>query len=168
MYPLAKQHNVVVVGGSTPSVGCLSGWMHGGGHGPASRQYGLCADQTVSAEVVLADGSIITASPCENSDVFSAIRGGGPGTYGVVTSTTSEAWPMVDVHVQDVTIAPFTSNISALLDSVAILYDAYPDLNDAGYAGYGSWFISQAAPLFPSAESAQDVSGRLCRVSSGS
>lgn len=142
--------------------------MHGGGHGPASRQYGLCADQTVSAEVVLADGSIITASPCENSDVFSAIRGGGPGTYGVVTSTTSEAWPMVDVHVQDVTIAPFTSNISALLDSVAILYDAYPDLNDAGYAGYGSWFISQAAPLFPSAESAQDVSGRLCRVSSGS
>jgi len=148
VYPLAQQYNVVVVGGGTPSVGCLGGWMQGGGHGPASRQYGLGADQIVSAEVVLADGLIVTASPCENPDIFFAIRGGGPGTYGVVTSTTIKAWPMVDVQVQDVAIAPLTSNMSALLDAVTILYGAYPDLNDAGYAGYGSWSINQPTPLF--------------------
>lgn len=97
---------------------------------------------------MLADGSIVTASPCENSDIFFAIRGGGPGTYGVVTSTTIKAWPMVDVQVQDVAIAPLTRNMSALLDAITILYAAYPDLNDAGYAGYGTWSISQPTPLF--------------------
>ena len=122
--------------------------MQGGGHGPASRQFGLGADQVLSAEVVLANGSIITASPCENPDVYWAIRGGGPGTYGVVTSTVVKAHPMVDVQVQNVAIAPLTSNTSALLDAIAILYEAYPDLNDAGYAGYGTWTLASPTPLF--------------------
>ena len=151
VYPLAKQNNVVVVGGGTPSVGCLGGWMQGGGHGPASREFGLGADQVLSAEVVLANGTMITASACENQDIYFAIRGGGPGTYGVVTSTIIKAWPMVDAQVQHVAIAPLTDgadDASALLDAIAILFSAYPDLNDAGYAGYGSWSIASPAPIF--------------------
>jgi len=148
VYPVAKANDKVVVGGGTPSVSSTGGWMQGGGHGPASRDFGLGADQVLSARVVLADGCIITASPCENQDVYFAIRGGGPGTYGVVLSTVIKAWPMVGVQVQSVAIAPLTTNTSALLDAIAVLYSAYPDLNDAGYAGYGSWSIASPAPLF--------------------
>ncbi|KAK3628153.1 hypothetical protein LTR56_018765 [Elasticomyces elasticus] len=148
VYKVAKANNVVVVGGGTPSVGALGGWMQGGGHGPASRQFGLGADQVLEAEVVLANGECITASPCLNADVYWAIRGGGPGTYGVVTKTIIKAYPMVNVQVQHVAIAPLTDNTAALLDAIAILYEAYPDLNDVGYAGYGTWSINQPAPLF--------------------
>ncbi|KAK6435256.1 hypothetical protein LTR95_008558 [Oleoguttula sp. CCFEE 5521] len=75
IYPVAKANKVVVVGGGTPAVGALGGWMQGGGHGPASRQYGLGADQVLSARVVLTGGSIITADACQNQDVYFAIRG---------------------------------------------------------------------------------------------
>ena len=148
VYPVAQANGRIVVGGGTPSVSSTGGWMQGGGHGPASRQFGLGADQVLSARVVLADGSIITASPCENHDVYFAIRGGGPGTYGVVLSTIIKVWPMVDVKVQSVAIAPLASNNSALLDAIATLYSAYPDLNDAGYAGYGTWSIASPTPIF--------------------
>ncbi|KAK3666175.1 hypothetical protein LTR22_002839 [Elasticomyces elasticus] len=148
VYKVAKANNVVVVGGGTPSVGALGGWMQGGGHGPASRQFGLGADQVLEAEVVLANGERITASPCLNADVYWAIRGGGPGTYGVVTKTIIKAYPMVNVQVQHVAIAPLTDNTTALLDAISNLYEAYPDLNDKGYAGYGTWSINQPAPLF--------------------
>ena len=148
VYPVAQANGKVVVGGGTPSVSTTGGWMQGGGHGPASRAFGLGADQVLSARVVLADGCIITASPCENQDIYFAIRGGGPGTYGVVLSTTIKAWPIVDVKVQSVAIAPLATNTSALLDAIAILYSAYPDLNDAGYAGYGTWSIASPGPIF--------------------
>lgn len=148
VYPVAQKNSVVVVGGGTPSVSVLGGWMQGGGHGPASRQYGLGADQVLSAQVVLADGTIITASPCENQDILYAIRGGGPGTYGVVVETTIKAHPMVSVQMQSFAMAPLhPSNTNSLLDAIAILYEAFPDLNDAGYAGYGTWSIASPAPL---------------------
>lgn len=148
VYPLAQQNNVIVVGGGTPSVGALGGWMQGGGHGPASQHFGLGADQVLSAQVVLADGSIITANACQNQDVYFGIRGGGPGTYGVVLSTVIKAHPMVDVQVQHVAIAPLSTNTSTLLDAVTIMFNAYPDLADSGIAGYGSWSVASATPLF--------------------
>ncbi|WPG98536.1 FAD/FMN-containing protein [Acrodontium crateriforme] len=150
LYPLAKQHNVVVVGGGTPSVSCLGGWMQGGGHGPASREFGLGADQVLEAKVVTADARLITASPHENQDILFAVRGGGPAAYGVVVETTIKAHPMVSVQVQHLAIAPLTNDTNPLLDVVAVLYHDFPDLNDAGYAGYGSWSINQPAPLFAS------------------
>lgn len=148
VYPIAEANDVVVVGGGTPSVGVLGGWMQGGGHGPASREFGLGAEQVLSAQVVLANGSIVTASACENPDLFFAIRGGGPGTYGVVTQTAIKAWPMVNVSVQHLAIGPVSDNTTGLLDAVAILFEDFPDLNDAGYAGYGTWSINQPSPLF--------------------
>ncbi|KAM0722061.1 hypothetical protein Q7P37_002987 [Cladosporium fusiforme] len=148
VYPVAEQNGRVVVGGGTPTVSSTGGWMQGGGHGSASRQFGLGADQVLSARVVLADGCIVTASPCENQDVYFAIRGGGPGTYGVVLSTVIKTWPQVSAQVQSVAIAPLSGNTSVLLDAITTLYSAYPDLNDAGYAGYGSWSIASPAPLF--------------------
>jgi hypothetical protein len=122
--------------------------MQGGGHGPASRQFGLGADQVLELEVVLANGSTVTANACQNSDLFFALRGGGGGTYGVVVSTTIKAHPMVSVTVQHLAIGSLSSDTSGLLDTIAIMFSAYPDLNDAGYAGYGEWAVNSPTPLF--------------------
>lgn len=122
--------------------------MQGGGHGPLSRNYGLGADQVLSLTAVLATGHIVTADPCTHPDLFFALRGGGPGTYAIVLSTTVKAYPNTRAVAQHVALAPLSSNTSALLDAIAILWSAYPDLNDAGYAGYGAWGIDAAAPFF--------------------
>ncbi|KIY02615.1 uncharacterized protein Z520_01080 [Fonsecaea multimorphosa CBS 102226] len=145
----AQRHNVVVVNGGTPSVGAIGGWMQGGGHGPPSRDFGLGADQALELDVVLADGRLVTANACQYSDLFFALRGGGGGTFGVVVSSTVKAYPMVNVTAQHLAIVPLIpEDTSGLLDAIAVLYSSYPDLNDAGYAGYGTWSVNSPTPLF--------------------
>ena len=124
--------------------------MQGGGHGPAAHNYGLGADQVLEAQVVLANGTLVTANACQNPDLFFAIRGGGGGTYGIVVSTTIKAYPTMGVVSQSLSIIPVgtsTKSTDAFFDAMSILYSEFPKLSDAGFSGYGSWTTFGYQPI---------------------
>lgn len=155
VYPVARANNVIAVGGGSLSPGAIGGWPSGGGHGPATHNFGMGADQVLEAEIMLADGSIVTANHCENADLFRAIRGGGPG-YGIVLSEHIKVYPNVDaVTAHRLAIAPRNETVENkdLLDAIAVLHQQLPAISNNGVAGYGFWFRQYPGPFIGDAHS---------------
>jgi FAD binding domain/Berberine and berberine like len=76
-----------VQGGGCTTVG-VAGLIQSGGFGSFSKHYGLAASGLLEAEVVTADGKIRIANACRNPDLFWALKGGGGGTFGVMSRVT--------------------------------------------------------------------------------
>jgi FAD/FMN-containing dehydrogenase len=76
-----------VQGGGCMTVG-VAGLIQSGGFGSFSKAYGMAAASLLEAEIVTADGAVRTANPCTHPDLFWAIKGGGGGSFGVVTRLT--------------------------------------------------------------------------------
>ncbi len=82
-----------VQGGGCTSVGAAGGFTQGGGFGHFSRRFGTAAGNVLEAEVVTASGEIVVASAARHADLFWALRGGGGGTFGVVSKMTMRTHP---------------------------------------------------------------------------
>jgi FAD/FMN-containing dehydrogenase len=94
--PPAANHGLTALSGSAGDVGVV-GYSIGGGVGWMARKHGLSCNSITSAQVVTADGRLVTASPDSEPDLFWAIRGGG-GSFGAVTSLQIELLPVKELY----------------------------------------------------------------------
>ncbi|MDI2128512.1 FAD-binding oxidoreductase [Yinghuangia seranimata] len=135
---------------STTGVGGLT---LGGGHGHLTRKYGLTIDNLLAADVVLADGTFVTATEKDHPDLFWALRGGG-GNFGVVTSFTFRLHPVDTVGVA-VTLWPVERTSEVLRWYREFLPAAADDLN-----GFFALLVVPPGPPFP-----EPIHGRkMCGV----
>jgi FAD/FMN-containing dehydrogenase len=98
-------HGLAVTGGTVSMTG-IAGLTLGGGLGWIMGRYGLAADNLLSAELVTADGRVLTVSETENDDVFWALRGGG-GNFGVVISFEYRLHPVGPTVTGGIVVHPF-------------------------------------------------------------
>ncbi len=120
----------------------IAGLTLGGGIGHLTRKYGLSCDNLLSADVVLADGSLVTASHDSNPDLFWALRGGG-GNFGVVTSFEFKLHPVSEVMAGPI-LWPLEKSRDALRLYRDFMNTAPEDLN-----AFFAFLVVPPAPPFP-------------------
>lgn len=134
---------------STTGVGGLT---LGGGIGHLSRSCGLTIDNLLSLDMVLADGSFVTADEEQNGDLFWAVRGGG-GNFGVATSFTFRTHP-----VQTVTAGPMFWAVEDAAE-VMRLYEEFITDAPEEINGFFAFLVVPPVPLFPEALHMRTVCG---------
>lgn len=92
VYRVLHHHGATIPAGCGPTVG-IAGLALGGGLGVLGRAYGLTCDRLISAQIVLADGSMISCNDSSGQDLYWALRGAGAGNFGVVTALTFRTLP---------------------------------------------------------------------------
>jgi len=124
---------------STTGVGGLT---LGGGIGYLARRYGLTIDSLLEVDLVLADGSQVTANAHEHPDLFWAVRGGG-GNFGVVTSFLFQGHPVSTVYGGPI-FWPFEHGPEVIRFWQDLILKAPEDLN-----GWFGFVTVPPAPMFP-------------------
>ncbi|MEJ2668639.1 MAG: FAD-binding oxidoreductase [Deinococcales bacterium] len=117
----------------------VAGLTLGGGSGYLTRSCGLTIDNLLAADVVLADGSYVTASADEHPDLFWALRGGG-GNFGIVTSFLFRAHPVKNVIGGPTMWA---------LDKAEDALRGFQDLIESAPEELGGFFAFTAVPPVP-------------------
>ncbi|GCE07465.1 FAD-binding oxidoreductase [Dictyobacter aurantiacus] len=120
----------------------VGGLTLGGGIGYLSRTYGLTIDNLLGVDMVLADGSFVTANADEHPDLFWAIRGGG-GNFGVVTSFLFQLHPISTVYGGPM-LWPFEQASEVMKFWCDFIADAPEDIN-----GWFAFITVPPAPPFP-------------------
>jgi FAD/FMN-containing dehydrogenase len=118
-----------VNGGGCTTVGAAGGFTQGGGYATFSRRFGTAAGNVLELEVVTADGEIVVTNGSRHPDLFWALRGGGGGTFGVVSKATFRT------HPSPATIGAVFGTISAIDDRsyrqlVRAVVHLLPELTD--------------------------------------
>ncbi len=118
VYSALAQQGLVLPAGSCSTVG-IAGLTLGGGDGVLSRKFGLTCDNLLSAQVVVADGRVLTCDANHNADLFWALRGGGGGNFGIVTSFTFQVHVEVNgVYVGDVSaLIPLLNQLTGKINA---------------------------------------------------
>ena len=129
--------------GECPTVGLAGGYTQGGGHSSLASKYGLGADQTLEWEVVTGSGSLLTASPTENQDLYWALSGGGGGTYGIVYSLTAKAHQDLPTSGANLTFSSQGLVGDTYWVAVAAWHTVLPSIVDAG--GMTVWYVTKDA-----------------------
>jgi hypothetical protein len=93
-------------------------------------------DNAIEISVVLSTGEYLTVNNYQNPDLFWALRGGGGGTYGIVTSVTYRTYP--SVPAQFYLFQANVTNSSAMQELVGELLHSQTQFTDDGWGGYGS------------------------------
>ncbi len=137
--------------GTVGSTG-IAGLTLGGGIGHLSRKHGLTSDNLLAADVVLADGSLVSATADEYPDLFWALRGGG-GNFGVVTSFLFRLH-----HVDTIIGGPMLWPLDQAQDVMRwyrdFIADAPEEIN-----GFFAFLTIPPVPLFPEALHLQKMCG---------
>ncbi|TGN65747.1 FAD-binding oxidoreductase [Nocardioides eburneiflavus] len=134
----AHGFGLATTGGIISTTG-VAGLTLGGGIGYLSRAHGLSIDNLRSADVVLADGSFVTASETSHPDLFWALRGGG-GNFGVVTEMEFDLHPVDTIYGGPMFFE---------LDDAEALLTTYRDWIAAAPRAMGAFPGFQIAPPLP-------------------
>jgi FAD/FMN-containing dehydrogenase len=135
------RHGLATTGGIVSTTG-IGGLTLGGGIGYLARGFGLSCDNLLSAEVVTADGRVLTADEDQNADLFWALRGGG-GNFGVVTEFSYRLHPVGEIYG-----GPMFFELSAAADLLAYFRDFIKDA-PREYGGFPAFQIAPPLPFVP-------------------
>ncbi|KAL4787306.1 hypothetical protein BJX76DRAFT_345599 [Aspergillus varians] len=134
IYKFAHEHNYRVVGGSSSTVGAAGGWITGGGHSLLSNELGLGVDNVLQLKAVLPNGTYVTANRCQNQDIFFALRGGGGGTFGVITEMSVRAHP--EKPMVAAVVASLSLSSASASEFISIIVANADKWASEGWGGY--------------------------------
>ncbi|GJJ15496.1 hypothetical protein Clacol_009774 [Clathrus columnatus] len=137
LYQAAKTNGKTFVGGTAGTVAPAGGYVQGAGHSALSPIYGLAADNVLEFHIVTPNGDLVTANTESHSDLFWALRGGGPGSWGVIVNATFRTFPILNASHQRTTI--IVNNTQDVRTLTEIHAQHIFDWDDARAAQYFYW-----------------------------
>jgi FAD/FMN-containing dehydrogenase len=144
-YHFFGSHGMDITGGYEESVGIAGGFGQGGGVGDFTTTHGLMVDNAVEFEVVTADGQVRIINECNDPDLFWAMRGGGGGTFAVLTKFRVQVYPSTPIHTYNL-ILSFTGTETSQQQALRTIMTAHATHQIA----WSSELITGQGDYFPS------------------